>query len=101
MKYVLVIFLVLVIVIIAVTVVVRNDQVVTFNYMLAQGQCRVSTLLINFFCCQIYDRLACLWFILVAYSSGADALRAQIETTSSNSLYQQKRYIPASPLLKE
>ena len=45
MKYVLIFLLVLVIFIISVTFGAHNDQIVTFNYLLAQGQYRVSTLL--------------------------------------------------------
>ncbi|NDL62397.1 LapA family protein [Acerihabitans arboris] len=45
MKYVLIFLLVLVIFIISFTFGAHNDQVVTFNYLLAQGQYRVSTLL--------------------------------------------------------
>ncbi len=44
-KYVLIFLLVLVIFIISFTFGAHNDQVVTFNYLLAQGQYRVSTLL--------------------------------------------------------
>ncbi|KYP97515.1 membrane protein [Sodalis-like endosymbiont of Proechinophthirus fluctus] len=49
MKYVLIILLVLVIFIISVTFGAHNDQVVTFNYLLAQNQFRVSTLLTSLF----------------------------------------------------
>ncbi len=45
MKYVLIFLLVLVIFIISVTFGAHNDQVVTFNYLLAQGEYRVSTLM--------------------------------------------------------
>ncbi len=45
MKYVLIFLLVLVIFIISVTFGAHNDQTVTFNYLLAEGQYRVSTLL--------------------------------------------------------
>lgn len=45
MKYVLIILLMLVIFIISVTFSAHNDQVVTFNYLLAQSQFRVSTLI--------------------------------------------------------
>ncbi|BAE74687.1 conserved hypothetical protein [Sodalis glossinidius str. 'morsitans'] len=49
MKYILIILLVLVIFIISVTFGAHNDQVVTFNYLLAQSQFRVSTLLTSLF----------------------------------------------------
>ncbi|MBT9433234.1 LapA family protein [Candidatus Sodalis endolongispinus] len=49
MKYVLIMLLVLVIFIISVTFGAHNDQVVTFNYLLAQSQFRVSTLLTSLF----------------------------------------------------
>ncbi|WP_413738792.1 LapA family protein [Sodalis sp. RH21] len=45
MKYVLIFLLVLVIFIISVTFGAHNDRVVTFNYLLAQGEYRVSTLM--------------------------------------------------------
>jgi len=44
-KYLLIFLFVLVIVIISITLGAHNDQVVTFNYLLAQGDYRVSTLL--------------------------------------------------------
>jgi putative membrane protein len=44
-KYLLIFLLVLVIFIISITLGAHNDQVVTFNYLLAQGEYRVSTLL--------------------------------------------------------
>lgn len=45
MKYLLIFLLVLVIFIISITLGAHNDQVVSFNYLLAQGEYRVSTLL--------------------------------------------------------
>lgn len=45
MKYLLIFLVVLVIFIISITLGAHNDQVVTFNYLLAQGQYRISTLL--------------------------------------------------------
>lgn len=45
MKYLLIFLLVLVVVVISITLGAHNDQVVTFNYLLAQGDYRVSTLL--------------------------------------------------------
>lgn len=45
MKYLLIFLVVLVIFIISVTLGAHNDQVITFNYLLAQGQFRISTLL--------------------------------------------------------
>jgi len=44
-KYALIFLLILVIFIISVTFGAHNDQIITFNYLLAQGQYRVSTLL--------------------------------------------------------
>lgn len=49
MKYLLISLLVLVIFVISVTLGANNDQVVTFNYLLAQGEYRVSTLLATLF----------------------------------------------------
>ncbi|WP_188471719.1 LapA family protein [Hafnia psychrotolerans] len=45
MKYLLIFLLMLVVVVISITLGAHNDQVVTFNYLLAQGDYRVSTLL--------------------------------------------------------
>lgn len=45
MKYLLIFLVVLVIFIISVTLGAHNDQIVTFNYLLAQGEFRISTLL--------------------------------------------------------
>ncbi|MBV8041684.1 LapA family protein [Pluralibacter sp.] len=45
MKYLLIFLLVLAIFVISVTLGAQNDQVVTFNYLLAQGEFRISTLL--------------------------------------------------------
>lgn len=49
MKYLLIFLLVLAIFIISVTLGAHNDQVVNFNYLLAQGEYRVSTLLATLF----------------------------------------------------
>lgn len=49
MKYLLIFLLVLVIFVISVTLGLKNDQVVTFNYLLAQGEYPVSTLLATLF----------------------------------------------------
>ncbi len=45
MKYLLIFLLVLAIFVISVTLGAQNDQIVTFNYLLAQGEFRISTLL--------------------------------------------------------
>lgn len=45
MKYLLIFFILLVIFIIAITIGAHNDQVITVNYLLAQGEFRVSTVL--------------------------------------------------------
>jgi lipopolysaccharide assembly protein A len=44
-KYLLIFLVVLVIFIISVTLGAHNDQIITFNYLLAQGEFRISTLL--------------------------------------------------------
>ncbi len=49
MKYLVIFLVVLVIFIISITLGAKNDQVVTFNYLLAQGDFRVSTLLASLF----------------------------------------------------
>ena len=45
MKYFLIFLLILALFVISVTLGARNDQVITFNYLLAQGNYRLSTLL--------------------------------------------------------
>ncbi|KNC94976.1 LapA family protein [Trabulsiella odontotermitis] len=45
MKYLLIFLLVLAIFVVSVTLGAQNDQQVTFNYLLAQGEFRISTLL--------------------------------------------------------
>ncbi|GLR09228.1 hypothetical protein COO59_03390 [Mixta theicola] len=49
MKYLLIFLLVLVIFIISVTLGAHNDQVVSFNFLIAQGEYRISTLLASLF----------------------------------------------------
>ncbi|NLS43444.1 LapA family protein [BEV proteobacterium] len=49
MKYLLIFLLVMAIFIISITLGAHNEQVVTFNYLLAQGEYRVSTLLATLF----------------------------------------------------
>ncbi|AHG18245.1 membrane protein [Chania multitudinisentens RB-25] len=49
MKYLLIFLLVLVIFVTSITLGAHNDQVVTFNYLIAQGEYRVSTLLATLF----------------------------------------------------
>lgn len=45
MKYLLILLLVLAIFVISITLGAQNDQVVNFNYLIAKGEYRVSTLL--------------------------------------------------------
>ena len=45
MKYFLIFLLVLAIFVISMTLGAQNDQMITFNYLLAQGEFRISTLL--------------------------------------------------------
>lgn len=49
MKYLLIFFIVLAIFVVSVTLGAHNDQVVTFNYLLARGEFRLSTLLAALF----------------------------------------------------
>ncbi|AJZ89733.1 LapA family protein [Cedecea neteri] len=49
MKYLFIFLLVLAIFVISITLGAQNDQVVNFNYLLAQGEYRVSTLLATLF----------------------------------------------------
>ena len=67
MKYLLIFLLVLAIFVISVTLGAQNDQQVTFNYLLAQGEYRISTLLAVLFAGVCY-RLADLRPVLAASS---------------------------------
>lgn len=49
MKYLLIFFVVLVIFVVSVTLGAHNDRVVTFNYLVAQGEFSISTLLATLF----------------------------------------------------
>ncbi|MCT4717231.1 LapA family protein [Enterobacteriaceae bacterium H18W14] len=49
MKYLFIFLLVLAIFVVSVTLGAQNDQAVNFNYLLAQGEYRVSTLLATLF----------------------------------------------------
>lgn len=49
MKYLLIFLVVLVIFVISVTLGAHNDRIVTFNYLLAQGEFSISTLLASLF----------------------------------------------------
>lgn len=49
MKYLLIFLLILVIFVISVTLGAHNDQVINFNFLIAQGDYRVSTLLATLF----------------------------------------------------
>lgn len=49
MKYLFIFLLVLAIFVVSVTLGAQNDQVVNFNFLLAQGEYRVSTLLATLF----------------------------------------------------
>ncbi|MBW7983905.1 LapA family protein [Enterobacillus tribolii] len=49
MKYLLIFFIVLAIFVVSVTLGAHNDQVVAFNYLVARGEFRLSTLLATLF----------------------------------------------------
>ncbi|MGV3344361.1 LapA family protein [Enterobacteriaceae bacterium LUAb1] len=49
MKYLLIFLLVLVVFVISITLGAHNDQIVAFNFLLAQGEYRISTLLATLF----------------------------------------------------
>ncbi|ELO53951.1 inner membrane protein [Salmonella enterica subsp. enterica serovar Enteritidis str. 561362 9-7] len=66
MKYLLIFLLVLAIFVISVTLGAQNDQQVTFNYLLAQGEYRISTLLAVLFAVGFCDWLADLRPVLAA-----------------------------------
>lgn len=51
MKYLLIFLLLAVIILLSLTLGAQNDQLVTFNFLLAQGQYRISTLLASLFAC--------------------------------------------------
>ncbi len=77
MKYLLIFLLVLAIFVISVTLGAQNDQQVTFNYLLAQGEYRVSSLLAGLFAAGFaIAGLAGLWPVLAAHSCFAGACTA-------------------------
>ncbi len=49
MKYLLIALLGLVVIIFSITLGARNDQIVAFNFLVAQGQFRISTLMTSLF----------------------------------------------------
>ncbi|MEY8709329.1 hypothetical protein A9B99_01265 [Mangrovibacter phragmitis] len=49
MKYILIFLVVLVIFVISITLGAQNDQQVTFNFLIAQGEYRISTLMASLF----------------------------------------------------
>jgi uncharacterized membrane protein YciS (DUF1049 family) len=69
-KYALIFLLILVIFIISVTFGAHNDQVITFNYLLAQGQYRLGS----------GPRLGDLRSVLLARTFLADARRTEDQT---------------------
>ncbi|MEH0017256.1 LapA family protein [Citrobacter portucalensis] len=70
MKYLLIFLLVLAIFVISVTLGAQNDQQVTFNYLLAQGEYRISTLLAVLFAAgfAIGWLICCLFWLKVLVS---------------------------------
>ena len=68
MKYLLIFLLVLAIFVISVTLGAQNDQQVTFNYLLAQGEYRISTLLAVLFAAGFAIGWLDLWPVLAASS---------------------------------
>ncbi|AJJ11483.1 inner membrane protein yciS [Yersinia rohdei] len=92
MKYLLIFLLVLVIFVISVTLGANNDQVVTFNYLLAQGEYRVSTLLATLFAAGlVLGWIICgLFYLRVRISLGRaerkiKRLEAQLEPAAQSS----------------
>ncbi|ELQ0507962.1 LapA family protein [Salmonella enterica] len=68
MKYLLIFLLVLAIFVISVTLGAQNDQQVTFNYLLAQGEYRISTLLAVLFAVAIGWLICGLFWLRVRVS---------------------------------
>ncbi len=68
MKYLLIFLLVLAIFVISVTLGAQNDQQVTFNYLLAQGEYRSFHIAGGIVCCGVCYRLVDLWPVLAASS---------------------------------
>ncbi|MFI3014276.1 LapA family protein [Klebsiella aerogenes] len=70
MKYLLIFLIALAIFVISVTLGGQNDQVVTFNYLLAQGEFRVSTLLAVLFAAgfALSWLICCLFWLRIRFS---------------------------------
>jgi len=101
-KYLLIFLVVLVIFIISVTLGAHNDQVITFNYLLAQGEFSISTLLATLFGAGfVLGWLICGLFWLRTRVSLANAnrkikrMQAQIEQSSVVAT------VPSSPAGRE
>lgn len=74
MKYLLIFLLLVVIILLSLTLGAQNDQLVTFNFLLAQGQYRISTLLASLFACG---------FIIGWLVCGIFWLRARLQLASA------------------
>ncbi|QMI05310.1 LapA family protein [Citrobacter sp. RHB25-C09] len=102
MKYLLIFLLVLPIFVISVTLGAQNDQQVTFNYLLAQGEYRISTLLAVLFAAGFaIGWLICGLFWLRVRVSLARAERKLKRLESQLAPATDVVVTPATPVVKE
>ncbi|WP_312946894.1 LapA family protein [Superficieibacter sp.] len=102
MKYLLIFLLVFAIFVISVTLGAQNDQVVTFNYLLAQGDFRISTLLATLFAAGFaIGWLICGLFWLRLRVSLMYAQRKIKRLESQNTLVTPEPTDPGVPVVKE
>jgi len=101
-KYLLIFLLVFAIFVISVTLGAQNDQVVTFNYLLAQGDFRISTLLATLFAAGFaIGWLICGLFWLRLRVSLMYAQRKIKRLESQNTLVTPEPTDPGVPVVKE
>ncbi len=104
MKYLLIFLLVLAIFIISVTLGAQNNQVVHFNYLLAQGDYRISTLLATLFGAGfIIGWLICglFWLRLRLSLVRADRKVKRLEQKLSDGAMPESAASAAMPAVKE
>lgn len=102
MKYLLIFLLVLAIFVVSVTLGAQNDQQVTFNYLLAQGEYRISTLLAILFAAGfVIGWLICGLFWLRVRVSLARAERKLKRLEQQLTSASTAPVAPATPVVKE
>ncbi len=96
MKYLLIFLLVLVVFVISVTLGANNDQLVAFNYLLAQGEYQLSTLLATLFAAGLVLGWVICGLFICGYGSlwAAQSGKLNVLKLSLNSLLSKARLCP-------